>query len=350
MKSKRFTKTILVIVTAVCLTGCTERSAEGSLTAQGMDAIQALDYQAALEYFQQAVNNGEDDVPALRGAGMAYMGMAKYEEAVQVFDQALDYTDEKMPEAVRDIILYKASAQFRLKDYDGTIESCDQILEEEEVADAYFLRGASCLKLDYQDRAREDFDQAAKLTPEDYTLYLNIYECYEAQNLSVLGDEYLQTALNITPKGAEDYYCIGQIYYYLEQYDQAQNALISPVNEKYLPALGLMGRIYLAQNDYAHAKGMYQLIQQESGESAQTYNGLALCALASGEYDAALEYIQQGLNMEGDAGKQELFFNEIVAYERKLDFVTARVKAEAYTSLYPTDEAGQKELEFLSTR
>ena len=287
MKSKRFTKTILVIVTAVCLTGCTERSAEGSLTAQGMDAIQALDYQAALEYFQQAVNNGEDDVPALRGAGMAYMGMAKYEEAVQVFDQALDYTDEKM---------------------------------------------------------------AAKLTPEDYTLYLNIYECYEAQNLSALGDEYLQTALNITPKGAEDYYCIGQIYYYLEQYDQAQNALISPVNEKYLPALGLMGRIYLAQNDYAHAKGMYQLIQQESGESAQTYNGLALCALASGEYDAALEYIQQGLNMEGDAGKQELFFNEIVAYERKLDFVTARVKAEAYTSLYPTDEAGQKELEFLSTR
>lgn len=350
MKKKIITL-ILAVSVMFSVTGCLGKTAGGNLTQQGMDSIEALDYTAAQNYFSQAVTDGEEEVPAYRGLGMAYMGMAKYEEAVQAFDRALYFTDKKMPETMRDILLYKASAQFRMRDYEGTIETCDTLLEEDgKAADACYLRGASYLCQGFQDKAKENFDQAVFLTPEDYTLYLNIYESYEGQNLSAVGDEYLQTALNIVPKDAEDYYCIGQIYYYLQQYDRAQSALISPVEEKYLPALCLMGQIYLAQEDYGHARAMYETVQQEDGESPETYNGLALCSLASGEYDQALQYIAQGLAMNQETGKQELLFNEIVAYERKLDFTTAKVKAEAYVQLYPTDEAGQKEQKFLSTR
>lgn len=351
MKNKKIMTTLLALTMMLGVTGCVGKPAGGPLTAQGMAAIETLDYSGALTNFQQAVTDGEDAVPALRGIGMAYMGMAQYEEAIEAFEEALNYTDDKMPETTQDILLYKASAQFRLKDYEATVQTCDELLNgEAEVVDAHFFRGASYLSMGYQDRAKEDFDQAVALAPEDYTLYLNIYESYETQNLSAVGDEYLQTALNIPPKDAEDYYCIGQIYFYLEQYDQAQSSLISPVEEKYLPALHLMGRIYLAQEDYTHAKAMYETIQQESGESAETYNGMALCCLAAGEYDQAIQYIEQGLSMEGDVGKQELLFNEIIAYERKLDFTTARVKAENYVTLYPTDAAGQKEYAFLKTR
>lgn len=351
MKKRGCLTALLAAVLVFGMTGCVGKPQGGAMTKQGMEAIEKLDYAGALADFEQAVTDGEDAVPALRGIGLAYMGMARYGEAVEAFDQALDYTDEKMPETIRDILLYKASAQYRLKDYEATAETCDELLREKNhTQDAYFLRGASYLSMGYQDRAEEDFDQATALAPQDYTLYLNIYECYEGQNLSAVGDEYLQTALNIPPQDAEDYYCIGQIYYYLEQYDQARNALISPMEEKYLPALQLMGRIYLAEEDYPHAKAMYEAIRQEAGESADVYNGLALCSLAAGEYDQALAYIQQGLDLGQEAGKQELLFNEIVAYEKKLDFTTARVKAENYVSLYPTDEAGQKEYTFLKTR
>ena len=351
MKNKKIMAAFLAATWMLGVTGCVGKPTGGALTKQGMESIETLDYTGALEYFRQAAANGEDAVPALRGMGMAYMGMARYEEAVAAFDEALNYTDEKMPETVQDILLYKATAQYRMKDYEATAETCDEMLKNEtKTADACFLRGASYLCMGYQDRAREDFDQAVDLDPQDYTLYLNIYECYEGQKLSAVGDEYLQTALNIPPKNAEDYYCIGQIYYYLEQYDQAQNALITPVEEKYLPALHLMGRIYLAREDYVHAKAMYEAIQQESGESGEIYNGLALCCLAAGEYDQAIQYIEQGLSLGEEAGKQELLFNEIVAYEKKLDFTTARVKAENYVALYPTDEAGQKEYAFLKTR
>lgn len=336
----------------VSLNGCMGKERGGAFTAAGMEAIEKLDYTGALEEFQQALQSGEDFVLAYRGQGMAYMGLARYEEAVGAFAEALSYTDTKMPETIRDIQLYMASAQYRMKDYESTISTCTDILQDEDrpSADALYLRGASHLSQGSEAQAREDFDKAVALTPEDYTLYLNIYESYEAQNLSAVGDEYLQTALRIVPKKAEDYYCIGRIYFYLQQYEQAQTALLTPVEQRYLPALYLMGRIYLAQEDYGHARSMYETAQEENGETTQSLNGLALCCLEEGSYDQALEYIQRGLALEGESGKQELYFNEIAAYERKLDFATAREKAIEYVQRYPTDEAGQKELKFLATR
>ena len=122
------------------------------------------------------------------------------------------------------------------------------------------------------------------------------------------------------------------------------------VEQKYEPAMALMGRVYLAQEDYGHAEAFYETMQSEFGERAAGYNGMALCALARGEYDTALEEIGKGLALDGTDDRQELYFNEIVAYERKLDFETAKAKAEAYVEKYPSDEAGQKEWTFLKTR
>ena len=186
--------------------------------------------------------------------------------------------------------------------------------------------------------------------PTDYDLYLNIYETYSQMNLSGVGGDYLQSALSIQGEELEDYYNRGRIYYYLGSYDQAQSQLIVPVEQKYEPAMDLIGQVYLAQGDYAHAKDIYSQMQTEFGESVDSYNGLALCAIADEDYDGALSYISQGLALDGTEGKQDLYFNEIVAYEKKLDFVTAKTKAEAYVASYPADEAGQKEWTFLSTR
>ncbi|MDD3797372.1 MAG: tetratricopeptide repeat protein [Lachnospiraceae bacterium] len=351
MQKKQIIKILMTAALCMGLTGCIGKSSGGTLTQQGMEAIESGDYAAAGENFNQALAGGEDAVLAYRGLGLSLMGQANYEQALEAFEQALSYTDEKMPDTVEDIQLYKASAQFRLKDYEGTIDTCSTILEnDDQMVDAYYLRGAGFLCQGSQDKAKVDFDQAAALTPKDYELYLNIYEVYQTQNLSGVGDEYLQTALNIAPSGVEDYYSIGRIYFYLGQYDEAQTALLSPVDQEYQPALYLMSRIYLEQEDYAHAKAMYETIQQKNGDSAEVYNGLALCSIAAGEYDEALTYISQGLALNENAGRQELLFNEIVAYEKKLDFGTAKVKAQAYVEAYPTDEAGQKEMDFLSSR
>lgn len=337
---------------ALLLGGCAMGGATGNKTVQGNSALEAGEYQQAQQLFAEAVQEGEQEMLAYRGLGLSYMGLAQYAEAEAAFQTALEYTDDRMEENVRDLRLYLATVQYREGKYEETIATCDDILQDnnEECADAYFLRGASYLYEGNQEEAGSDFDAAVALEPQDYDMYLNIYECYRACSLSGLGGEYLQSALNIQGEDMEHYYNRGRIYYYLENYEEAQSQLIIPMEEKYKPAMYMIGKVYLALEDYEHAQAAYEQIVTEFGADAETYNGLALCAIESGDYDTALSYISEGLAAEGTVGKQELYFNEIVVYERKLDFATAKAKAEEYVQRYPSDEAGYREWTFLSTR
>lgn len=106
----------------------------------------------------------------------------------------------------------------------------------------------------------------------------------------------------------------------------------------------------MEQEDTAHARQMYEQYMEQHGQTAEGYNGIVLCDIAEGDYDGALGHIAQGLAVKGESGKQDLYFNEIVVYERKLDFETAKAKAKAYTEKYPTDKEGMREYAFLKTR
>lgn len=349
---RRWIMLVLPAAATLMLGGCAMGEATGTKTVAGIAALESGDYAQAQQLFGEAVNDGEQQVLAWRGLGMAYMGLAQYEKAEEAFETALEEATERMPENMQDISLYLATVQYRQEAYEDTIDTCSEILgaAPEGNVDAYFLRGASYLYEGSQEEARKDFDKAASLAPEDYELYLNIFECYRDLNLSGIGGEYLQSALDIQGEEVEDYYNRGRIYFYLEDYTEAQRQLTGPADAKYEPAMYLLGRVYLAQKDYEHAVAMYEKVQKEYGASAESFNGLAACAIERGDYDAALSYISQGLELEGEAGKQELYFNEIVAYERKLDFETAKAKAQEYVNNYPSDAAGQKEWTFLSTR
>ena len=60
--------------------------------------------------------------------------------------------------------------------------------------------------------------------------------------------------------------------------------------------------------------------------------------------------ISSGITIASDDEMQSLLFNEIVAYEKKLDFATALTKAQEYVDMFPEDSAAKKELAFLKTR
>lgn len=339
-------------VIAVCLcAGCGKNQVSTKNTDAGYAANEASDFRSAETSFREAVEQGEDPVQAYRGLGIALMGQAKYEEALDAFSHAISNTDDKMPETVQDLLQYRITCQYRLKDYEGCVKTGEELTGiDDKMVMAYYYIGAARLNLGNMDDAEANFDYAVSLQPEDYKLYLDIYSVYEDAKLSGVGDEYLQTALGIAPKSTEDHYNVGRIYFYLEEYDEAASALIVPVQEEYEPALALMGQIYLARKDYDNAKATYSKILSLNSGSKDAYNGLALCAIAVNDPDAALDYITEGLSLEGEEGKQELYFNEICAYEQRLDFLTARDKCRTYVEMYPTDEDGVKELKFLNTR
>lgn len=332
------------------LAGCSGQEEAPGLAEEGMTAVEKENYEGAVKNFNESIARNEDVLLSWRGLGMAYMGLEDYQEAVKAFDQALGLTDDKMQETKRDLLYYKAAALYRQGSYGETVQVCNELLQLSPEADAYYLRGACYLEQDEREKAGVDFDAAAAKAPRDYDLFLNIYETYRGKKLSADGDAYLQRALDIEPDAKEDYLQRARIYFALEDYESAKKELDTLVSEKDGEALLLMGRIYLKMEDYAHSRSMYQEYLDSRGKTPVAYNGIVLADLAEGDIPSALDHIAEGLELDGEEGKQELLFNEIVAYEKEGDFQTAKEKAAAYVEQYPQDAAGKKEYEFLKSR
>ena len=213
------------------------------------------------------------------------------------------------------------------------------------------MRGTAFLRTGESEMARADFDRVSELAPDQYAIFLNIYQEYEALNQSALGDDYLQIALNHPGETIEDDYQKAGIYYYLKDYESAQEALARPVEQKHEGAILMMGQIYLELEDKVQARNLFQQYMEDYGENAQAYNGMALCELADGNYEAALADIQKGLELAtSKEDMKELMYNEIVVYEKQNNFEMARRIAEEFVEEYPEDDAGKKEYDFLSTR
>jgi len=260
-------------------------------------------------------------------------------------------TDEKkMPETRRDILYYKATALYKAGNYDDTIANCNALIEMTGEGDAYYLRGACYMEKGEFDQAKIDFDIAVSKSPNDYDLYLNIYNCYLDKSRSADGYMYLNQALSIHDYSEKADYQKAKIYYCLEDYEKAKACLDKLVEKADQDALELMGKIYLELGDLAHTRKCYETLISKYGETAEYDNGLVLCELAEENYTGAIALIEQGMALEGKAGKQELLYNWIVALQYLGDFDAAKEKAAEYVELYPSDEKGQREYTFLLTR
>ncbi len=121
-----------------------------------------------------------------------------------------------------------------------------------------------------------------------------------------------------------------------------------------------LGMTYYEMEKYEEALSAFQsALDQGADQTVELYNLMGVCAMQTGEYGQALEYIQAGLALnETDAEKgkaddsliQEMKYNEIICYEQQADWENAKQKAAEYAEAYPGDEAIQKEVEFLETR
>ena len=69
-----------------------------------------------------------------------------------------------------------------------------------------------------------------------------------------------------------------------------------------------------------------------------------------GDYEKALSCIEKGLKQDDCEMNQVLLFNQIVFYEKSMDFSSAREKVTAYLEMYPGDKDAVREGYFLETR
>ena len=333
----------------VLLVGCSADE-QLSYTAQGMAAVESLEYEEALSCFNNAQDAGEDEQLIYRGMGLAYMGLTNYEDAVTYLEAALHTGSSRVEDVDFDINYYLATAYFKIGRAQDAINAYNAILNlRPREKNAYYLRGLVKLSINDFDGAQADFGEAVALDSRDYDQMIRIYMALDEYGYKDAGMVYLQNALTENEKSISDY-DMGRICYYMGDYENARNYLtrLKPATD-YGAALYL-GRTYEALGDYNYAANIYEEYAANDQSKAEIYNQLGLCEMKMNNYESALEAFQAAMNIEDNGMMQTLKFNEIVAYEYMEEYKTAAALMSSYLRSYPDDAAAQREYEFLQTR
>lgn len=348
MRVKKYiTNMLLVGVIITTLTGCGDKKT--SYTQNGMEALAALNFDEALDDFDEARKNEEDERLILRGEGMVYMARLQYEDAENSFKQALRLSDGVPEDLDYDINYYLAAAYYKggkLEDARGVYDAIIKLHDDEAIA--YYLRGVTTLEMGNYDSAVADFRKAMDLKTSDFDMVLDIYQAMAAQGYRDAGRDMLSTCIASNSDISD--YDLGRFEYYLGNYDSARTYLEQADKGESSDITLYLGRTYEALGDYNYAISLYNTYLDKDHNDPQIYNQMGLCQMKMERYSEALGSFQAGMNLGDTTILQTLKYNEIVAYEYMNDFQTAASLMKDYLKTYPDDQQATREYEFLKTR
>ena len=371
-----------VICFSVMLSGCGSISGRHGIDS-GYAYIEKREYAKALESFAEAEANGEDACLTHRGKGIAYLNTNEYSQAVEEFHASLDTDNGIVDDMDFDTNYYIAEAYMKLGDYDNALETYNAILDlRDRDSNAYYLRGVCELaqdaaagngapangeeKSEIAKSAAEDFNNAIRYNPKDYSLTIMIYKAYSEYHYDEDAVAVLQNALS-TGQSSMTNYEKGQLYFYLGDNAESQKFLSKAAKERNQDkenAVILLGMIEERREDYDAAIRVYKPYLSDNPKSAKVFNKLGMCqiklgdySLAQGNYDGAMESyndavtsFEQGLALNNNLMNQPLMLNRITAYEHMGKFNLAQEEMSKYLELYPSDDEAVRENIFISTR
>lgn len=288
---------------------------------------------------------------AYRQIGINSMQAGDYADAETAFNTALEQHIGKITDTELDICYYKAAAQYAGGNPEEAMATYQAILDyDDREGNAYYLRGSLLLETGDTEAALADYEKAVKYLPDDYELYIHIYEKLYGYNLYEEGTEYLKQAFDIKGNTADHLMYRGEIYYLLGEYDNAKTELTAAIEKESVKANLYLAQVYDAVGDTANAENYYQVYLASGSADSVVMNALGEIESGKGNYTAALDYFRQGLAMEQVPNKRELMRNEIIACEYTGDFSGAWAVIQEYVNLYPEDESVQREYTFLKNR
>ncbi len=348
MKRKTLAAGVLTGILMMAVVGCGSKNTTN--IDAGMEAIAALDYDAALTSFEAAKEAGEDTRLLYRGEGIAYMGKTMYSEAVEAFEKALSSSNGVIENMDYDMNYYLATAYFKQGDYDQAIAVYDAILSlQKNEKDALYFRGAAYTAKGDVEQAKANFDAAVALDATDYDRIIDIFCVLNEHGYKEIGQEYLQTAMGNESKKMTNYEK-GRISFYLEDYENARTYLEKARDENGYEAVLFLGKTYETLGDNNYAISVYNTYLESNQPNAEVLNQLGLCKLNAGDNQGALQAFEDAMKIENNGMLQTLKMNEIVAYEHLHEYKKAAVLLEGYLKTYPDDTEAQREYTFLKSR
>lgn len=318
----------------------------------GMAYIALGQYEDALVAFDSAIsgtNRSELLTLAKRGSGIVYLSSGHYSKAVDLFKEALSYGGDTYDDTQIDILYYLAEAQARAGDTVGAADSYTKIIEHQEDANAYMLRGLAYQSSGDNTRAEADLKTALNMSKKNYKIYLALYEVLTAQEKGDEAAQILQEALSLGGKTGEDYSNRGIVYMYMEDYANASEAFNTALEKGYNGAYLGLAESLVRQGDHEGAVSQYESYLAVDTTNAAAYNQYGLCLMELSRYEDAQAAFASGLALNDRLVDKELMYNEAITLEYLGDWAGAYEKMQAFVQKYPDDTQGQHELTFLES-
>ncbi|MEE0954403.1 MAG: tetratricopeptide repeat protein [Eubacterium sp.] len=349
-------KTALLFVSAasvlmLALSGCGNPKEKSAALEEGLAAMEEGSYSEAMTSLRGALDVDGDRAQALRAIGVIYYKQGKYTNAIKNLNNALDAADHEKAgsDFVADTAMYLAGAYLKNGDSAKAKKLYDKLLGTGQAGKAYVMKGTILLQEGKISDAEEAFGRAAHFD-SGFDIYLQIYDAYNSIDREADGAEYLKTAMQKKPDSEEEYYTAGKIAYLLGDYDTAIEYLGQTEKDYEGAADALLLKCYLEAGDETKASDFFQNWTSDGEHEALGHCGLALLDMDDENYDSALNRISDGLSAAEGTVRAALLYDEIICYEKKGDFGTARGKAAAAASEFPDNKEIERENTFLSSR
>lgn len=322
----------------------------------GMTLIAMGKYQDALDQLDRAYMDKDmmvirqNNKRILRGRGIAYYHMLQTEKAIEQFKLALEI--DELSYLDMDILYYMADSLQTIGSYEEAVKAYTDILYiDNKNAAAYGKRACSYKYLGDYDKSLADYESAIELEPKNYEHYFGKYYLMKANGDESGAASVLSQAEKITVATSEDKYQLAKVHFLQGNYDEALSELSDGYAGGFTEAYYYIGEIYRIQKDYEKAAYYYDIFI-DSGEvsSSNVFNQMAICRIKLGDYEAALDYLEQGLAYNYAGTLQVLKKNEIIVYEYLGRYDEAKERMAGYLTSYPEDESAKREAEFINTR
>lgn len=350
MKFKRIVA--LTAAVSALLSGCGSFTGNHNVDS-GFAYIENHDYQKAIEAFEKAIEEGENECLTHRGLGIAYLKIGDYAASTEELLKSLAADTGIVDDMDFDTNFYLAESYTKQGDYNSAKEVYDAILNlRTKDTNAYYLRGTTELAAGNHDDGYADFSKALSLNSRDYTMMIMIYKSLAEYGYNDEATALLQRAIDGGSSFMSNYEK-GQISFYLGNNADAQSYLEAANSERDQdkePVVLLLGQTGEKQGDYNYAISVYKNYLSEHPDSAEIYNQLGMCQIRQGDYEAAIASFEAGLALDDKSFTQALTLNEITAYEYAGDFQVAKSMMNTYLATFPDDAAALRENIFLSTR
>lgn len=292
----------------------------------------------------------EEKLLQYREKGITYMENGDYEEALVEFQNALDLSLGEIDEKAIDVCFYKAECLYRLGDSQGAMDVYSAIIDFNENAKAYFLRGNLYYSQNDEENALKDYAAAIENDSKEYELYIGVYEALTAHGKEKEAQDYLNQALELDGKRAYDKMQKGRINFLLGEQETAISLLEEAIKAKEKDAYYYLAEVYSLMGQIEKAEAtMLSYIESGAADSYSLFN-IANSQIEKGNFNMAIECINLALNLENVPNKQILLKTLVIAHEHNLEFDKALEIMKEYVEKYPDDEEAKRELTFLETR